>query len=224
MSFIQKLIKFLGTRNVRLQSKRLPLGMGQTRQGTVKTVKRKAGWHDPMTIPRASQVMGGGGRLFTPSGGGRSKFLTKGSTYGHTRGTKIGAVGAGGGALITAAAYTQEAKAPSGPATAGEKQFSAVKVASGGAKTRGLSGTVVKQLRKRSKAYMARTKMRGGTVVSTEKYKALPFAADIVKMSKSGYHKYRPGSAGAKSFQAAHKAAGGKQFRWKGTGKLYSGA
>ena len=83
---------------------------------------------------------------------------------------------------------------------------------------------VVKQLRKRSIGYNTRTKMRGGTVISAEKYKALPFAKDIVKMSKSGYHKYRPGSEGAKSFQAAHKAAGGKKFKWKGTGKWYSGA
>jgi sugar/nucleoside kinase (ribokinase family) len=32
----------------------------------------------------------GGGRIFTPAGGGKSKFITKGSTYSHTRGTKIG--------------------------------------------------------------------------------------------------------------------------------------
>ena len=231
LSFIQKLIRYLGTRNVRLQSRGLPKGMGQWRQGTIKKVGGARGWTDTMSVPRASQVMGGG-RIFTPSGGGKSKFITKGSTYGHTRGTKIAGTGVGGGALITAAAYTQEAKAPSGPATAGQKQFSAVRPSfvSSNTKTRSLSGPVVKQLRKTSKEFMTRSITQGGKVISAKPYKSIsgsslgPYSKDIAKIYKSGYHKFKAGSAGAKSFQAAHKAAGGKQFRWKGTGKLYSGA
>ena len=211
-SFIKGLIKYLLTRNVRVQSRRLPSGMGQWRQGTVKTIKRKS-TADPLAVPRADQAMGGG-RIFTPSGGGRSKFLTAGSKVYPTRATKIGATGAGAGVVALGAGLYEKEKTPSGAATVGERQFNAVK-----------TGNVVKQLRKRSLGYNTRTKMRGGTVISAEKYKALPFAKDIVKMAKSGYHIYRKGSAGAKSFQAAHKAAKGKQFRWKeGTGKLYSGA
>ena len=41
ISGLRKLFKYLSTRNVRFQSKGLPKGMGQTRQGTVKTVKNK---------------------------------------------------------------------------------------------------------------------------------------------------------------------------------------
>ena len=221
-SFIKGLIKYLLTRNVRVQSRRLPSGMGQWRQGTVKTIKRKS-TADPLAVPRADQAMGGG-RIFTPSGGGRSKFLTAGSKVYPTRATKIGATGAGAGVVALGAGLYEKEKTPSGAATVGERQFNAVTKTSGGAKTRGLSVAAIPQLRKRSKAYMTRTKMRGGTVVSAKPYKALKFAKDITKMSKSGYHKYRPGSAGAKSFQAAHKAAGGKKFKWEGTGKWYSGA
>ena len=69
---LKKLYKYLGTRNVRHKSRGLATGgkgMGQTRQGTVKKVGGARGWTDPMTIPRASSVMGGG-RIFTPAGGG----------------------------------------------------------------------------------------------------------------------------------------------------------
>ena len=227
LSFIQKLIRFLGTRNVRLQSRGLPKGMGQTRQGTVKKVRGASGYTDPMAIPSARNVMGGG-RTFTPSSGGKSKFMTKGSTYGPTRGTKIAATGTGGGALIAGAAYTQEAKAPSGPATAGQKQFNAVRPPS---HFKSSSTTpVVKQLKKRSKEFMTRTLTQGVKVVSAKPYKSVsgsnlgPYSKDIAKVSKSGYHIFKKGSAGAKSFQAAHKAAKGKKFKWKGTGKWYSGA
>jgi len=219
MSFIKALIKFLGTRNVRLQSRGLPKGMGQWRQGTIKKIKRKS-FADPLAVPTASQAMGGG-RLFTPTGGGRSKFITAGSKVYPTRGAKIG-TGVAGAGIIGVGTYKYEKDStPSGAATSGQKQMSAV---SGGAKMRGLSVAAIPQLRKKSKTYMTRTKMRGGTVISAKPYRALKFAKDITKMAKSGYHKYRPGSEGAKSFQAAHKAAKGKQFRWEGTGKLYSGA
>ena len=127
---LKKLYKYMGTRNVRLQSRGLPKGMGQTRKGTIKKVGGARGWTDPMSIPRASSVMGGG-RIFTPSGGGKSKFITKGSTYGHTRGTKIAAGTTGGSGVVAGLAYTQETKAPSGPATAGERQFGAVKALRG---------------------------------------------------------------------------------------------
>ena len=228
-SALKKLYKYLGTRNVRLKSRGLATGgkgMGQTRQGTVKKVGGARGWTDPMSVPRASQVMGGG-RVFTPTGGGKSKFLTKGSTYGHTRGTKIAAGTTGGSGVVAGLAYTQETKAPSGPATAGQKQFSAV-TALRGLRTK---PTKIRPLpRKRSTEFMTRTITQGGKVISAKPYKSTsgsslgPYAKDIYKMSKSGYHKFKAGSAGAKSFQAAHKAAKGKKFKWKGTGKWYSGA
>ena len=198
-TFIQKLINFLGTRNVRLQSRRLPKGMGQTRQGTVKKVRGASGYTDPMKVPRANQVMGGG-RIFTPSGGGKSKFMTKGSTYGPARGTKIAATGTGGGALIAGAAYTQETKAPSGPATAGQKQFNAV--------------TALRTTANRSNAK------------STPPHSKVPaWHGDVASWSKTGYHKFKKGSKTAKSFQqayAASKGKGEKEFTWSVTGKRYN--
>ena len=125
---LKKLYKYLGTRNVRLKSRGLATGgkgMGQTRQGTVKKVGGARGWTDPMSIPRASQVMGGG-RVFTPTGGGKSKFLTKGSTYGPTRGTKIGAVSTPIVAAGITASVQDKYFKPTGSATAGERQFKAV--------------------------------------------------------------------------------------------------
>jgi len=127
---LKKLYKYMGTRNVRLQSRNLAKGMGQTRKGTVKKVGGARGFTDPMTIPRASQVMGGG-RVFTPSGGGKSKFITKGSSYGPTRGTKIAGGTTAGTAGVVAAVVGKETYKPSGPATAGERQFGAVKALRG---------------------------------------------------------------------------------------------
>ena len=192
LSFIQKLIKFLGTRNVRLQSRGLPKGMGQWRKGTVKTVKRKS-THDPLSIPRASQAMGGG-RIFTPSGGGKSKFLTKGSKVGATRGTKIaGGVGGAGAVAVTAGAYESK-RTPSGSATPLQNQNLAVK---------GLRSA-------------AKSKFPVSKVPKWHK--------DISSFSKSGYHKFKAGSKTAKEFQSAFKAAskaGKKQFTWNVTGKKY---
>lgn len=206
LSFIQKLIRFLGTRNVRLQSRGLPKGMGQTRQGTVKKVRGASGYTDPMKIPSARNVMGGG-RIFTPSGGGKSKFMTKGSTYGHTRGTKIAATGTGGGALIAGAAYTQETKAPSGPATAGQKQFNAVQALRNSAsRYRGVSskeGTLMKKFGKKVPAWHG----------------------DVASWSKTGYHKFKKGSKSAKAFQQSYalaKKTGAKEFTWALTGKRYN--
>lgn len=192
---LKKLYKYLGTRNVRLKSRGLATGgkgMGQTRQGTVKKVGGARGWTDPMSIPRASSVMGGG-RIFTPAGGGKSKFMTKGSTYGTTRGTKIAGTGAGGGALITAAAYTQEAKAPSGPATAGEKQFTAVKA-------------------------LKRTAKSNPPISKVPKWHG-----DVSSFSKSGYHKFKAGSESAKMFRKASAKNKGRRWFWGVTQKWYQG-
>ena len=200
LSFIQKLIRFLGTRNVRLQSRGLPKGMGQTRQGTVKKVRGASGYTDPMKIPNARNVMGGG-RIFTPSGGGKSKFMTKGSTYGPTRGTKIAATGTGGGALIAGAAYIQEKKAPSGPATARQKQFSAVKA---------LRATAVPPHMRQ---------------VQTPAKKVPAWHGDVASWSKTGYHKFKKGSKSAKAFQQSYalaKKTGAKEFTWALTGKRYN--
>ena len=199
LSFIQKLIRFLGTRNVRLQSRGLPKGMGQTRQGTVKKVRGASGYTDPMAIPSARNVMGGG-RIFTPSGGGKSKFMTKGSTYGPARGTKIAATGTGGGALIAGAAYTQETKAPSGPATAGQKQFSAVQALR----------TAANRSNAKSKAPISKVPAWHG---------------DVASWSKTGYHKFKKGSKSAKAFQQSYalaKKTGAKEFTWALTGKRYN--
>ena len=50
-----------------------------------------------------------------------------------------------------------------------------------------------------------------------------PYASDIAKFSKSGYHVFKGGSKGAKSFQAAYgKAKKGSKFFWAGTGKMYA--
>ena len=172
-SFIKALIKYLGIRNVRLQSRGLPKGMGQWRKGAVKKIRR-----DPITGM-------GGGRVFTSVSGGRGKFLTAGSKVYPTRGTKIGSGVAGGGAVIGAGIYAQEKLKPSGPATAGQRQASVVK-------TRGLSVTAVPQLRKRSKEFMTRTITQGGKVISAKPYKSIsgsslgPYSKDIAKMSKSG--------------------------------------
>ena len=67
---------------------------------------------------------------------------------------------------------------------------------------------------------------RGGKIAGPKKtteFKS-PFAGDIHRKQASGYHIFKKDSAGAKSFRAAHKAAKGKKFKWKGTGKWYSGA
>ena len=195
---LKKLYKYLGTRNVRLKSRGLATkgkGMGQTRQGTVKKVGGARGWTDPMSVPRASQVMGGG-RIFTPSGGGKSKFMTKGSTYRPARGTKIAGAGAGGGSLVAGLAYTQESKGPSGAATAGQRQFKAVTAL-------------------RNTAHM-RTK----TPVS----KGPAWHSDVASFSKSGYHKFKKGSKSAKQFQQSYdiaKKSGAKVFTWGLTGKKY---
>ena len=193
---LKKLYKYLGTRNVRLKSRGLATGgkgMGQTRKGTIKKVGGARGWTDPMSIPRASQVMGGG-RIFTPSGGGKSKFITKGSTYGHTRGTKIAAGTTGGSGVVAGLAYTQETKAPSGPATAGQKQFKAV--------------TALKSIAKSKSPISKVPKWHG----------------DVASFSKSGYHKFKAGSKSAKQFQQSHaiaKKSGAKSFTWGLTGKKY---
>ena len=195
LSFIQKLIRFLGTRNVRLQSRNLPKGMGQWRKGTVQTVKRKS-THDPLSIPTASQAMGGG-RIFTPSGGGRPKFLTAGSKVGATRGTKIAGGVAGAGAVaVTAGAYESK-RTPSGAATPGQRQMQAVKA----------------------------LKSYGSTAKSKSPISKVPkWHGDVASFSKSGYHKFKAGSKTAadfrKHFSAASKA-GRKEFTWGITGKKY---
>lgn len=201
LSFIQKLIRFLGTRNVRLQSRGLPKGMGQTRKGTIKKVSGARGWTDPMSIPRASQVMGGG-RLFTPIGGGKSKFITKGSTYGHTRGAKIGATGAAGGAVLTAAGLYEKKQTPSG-------------VASTGADSVG----------KRQMQAVRALKSYGSTVKSKSPISKVPaWHGDVASWSKTGYHKFKKGSKSAKAFQQSYaiaKKSGAKVFTWGLTGKKY---
>ena len=67
---------------------------------------------------------------------------------------------------------------------------------------------------------------RGGTIAGPKKtteFKS-PFAGDIKRKQASGYHIFKKDSAGAISFRKAHAAAKGKRFKWKGTGKWYSGA
>ena len=67
---------------------------------------------------------------------------------------------------------------------------------------------------------------RGGTIAGPKKtteFKS-PFAGDIKRKQASGYHIFKKDSAGAVDFRRAHKAAKGKKFKWKGTGKWYSGA
>ena len=66
-------------------------------------------------------------------------------------------------------------------------------------------------------------KERGGSIAGPKKATGFksPFEGDIVKRAASGYHIFKKGSKGALSFQAAYKAAKGKKFKWKGTGKWY---
>jgi len=197
-SFIKALIKYLGVRNVRLQSRGLPKGMGQWRKGAVKKIRR-----DPITGM-------GGGRVFTSVGGGRSKFLTAKSKVYPTRGAKIGGGVAGAGAVAASVGLYEKKQTPSGAATVGQRQMN-----------------VVKQLKKRSKKYMTR---QFTDPKHNKPYKLIsgaslgPYSKDIFKMAKSGYHTFKAGSSGAVDFRRAHKAAGGKKFKWKGTGKWYSGA
>ena len=134
--------KYLSTRNVRFQSKNLPKGMGQWRQGTVKKVKNKS-WSDPMMIPTARQAMGGG-KIFTPtSGKGKRGFLPKSAKVGPTRATKI-AAGAAPTVVAGGIATSQYNKKPTGPATAGMKQFGAVKSKRGGLRNPKWKGDVAK--------------------------------------------------------------------------------
>ena len=113
-SFIKALIKYLGIRNVRLQSRGLPKGMGQWRKGSVKKIRR-----DPITGM-------GGGRVFTSVGGGRSKFLTAGSKVYPTKGVNIAATGAGAGAVAVSAGLYEKEQTPSGSATPSKRQASVV--------------------------------------------------------------------------------------------------
>ena len=159
VSALARISKFLGTRNVRVPAKGLPKGMGITRRGTVTTLK-------------------GGQRVLNKAGGGTT-FLKKSAKLGMTRGQKGGAYAVGGAAIYAAASQ----KPPSGPPTAGQKQFSAVK--------------------------------KGGFVS--------PFEGDIAKRSASGYHTFKKGSAGAKSFKIEYgRAKKGSKFYWPGTGKYYN--
>jgi len=66
-------------------------------------------------------------------------------------------------------------------------------------------------------------KERGGSIAGPKKATGFksPFEGDIAKRAASGYHIFKQGSKGALSFQAAYKAAKGKKFKWKGTGKWY---
>ena len=66
-------------------------------------------------------------------------------------------------------------------------------------------------------------KERGGSIAGPKKATGFksPFEGDIAKRAASGYHIFKKGSKGALSFQAAYKAAKGKKFKWKGTGKWY---
>jgi len=193
-SFIKALIKYLGIRNVRLQSRGLPKGMGQWRKGTVTKGKRKQGWTDPMTIPRANQVMGGGGRVFTPAVSGRSKFLTKGSTYGPTRGTKIGSGVAGAGAVAVSAGLYEKKRTPTSSATPSKRQASVV------------------------------TALRSTTKSSPPISKVPKWHGDVASFSKSGYHIFKAGSKSAKAFQQSYQLAKkrkAKNFTWGLTGKKY---
>jgi len=205
MPFIKALIKYLGIRNVRLMSKGLSTkgkGMGQWRQGTIQNIKRKS-FADPLARPTASQAMGGG-RLFTPIGGGRSKFISQSSKVGYARGTKIGGGVAGAGIIGIGTYKYEKDRTPSGAATVGERQKSAVD-----------SG--------------ARGPMRGLSAVTALKSvakKKTPAAwhADVASFSKSGYHKFKAGSKSAKAFQQSYRLAkktGAKTFTWGLTGKKY---
>jgi len=99
---LSKLFKYLGTRNVRTQSRGLPKGMGMSRRGQVKKLP-------------------GGQRILKKEGGGTT-FLKGHSKAGPTRGTKIATttVPAAGALYAINKSYT-------GAPTAGQKQFSAVK-------------------------------------------------------------------------------------------------
>ena len=63
---------------------------------------------------------------------------------------------------------------------------------------------------------------RGGKIpgpkLTTAKFIS-PFAGDIAKVSKSGYHIFR--GKGAADFRKEYAAAKGKKFKWRGTGKWY---
>ena len=193
MPFIKALIKYLGIRNVRLQSRGLPKGMGQWRKGTVKKVGGRKGWTDPMAIPRAEQVMGGG-RVFTPSSGGRSKFLTAGSKVYPTRGTKIGSGVAGAGAVAVSAGLYEKKRTPTSSATPSKRQASVV------------------------------TALRSTTKSSPPISKVPKWHGDVASFSKSGYHIFKAGSKSAKAFQQSYQLAKkrkAKNFTWGLTGKKY---
>lgn len=99
---LSKLFKYLGTRNIRTQSKGLPKGMGMSRRGQVKKLP-------------------GGQRILKKEGGGTT-FLKGHSKAGPTRGTKIATT-----TVPAAGALYAMNKAYTGAPTAGQKQFSAVK-------------------------------------------------------------------------------------------------
>ena len=132
--------KYWGTRNVFFPAKNMRSPkMGQRFQGTVKNIKRTKSPHDPLTIPRASQVMGGG-KYFNPIGAGPKKrgFLPKSAKIGPTRGTKAAA----GATPVIAGGVGLYASRPTGPATAGQKQFSAVRSKPGGLRNPAWKGDV----------------------------------------------------------------------------------
>ena len=100
---LNKLFKYLATRNVRVPSKGLPKGMGITRQGRVKKLK-------------------GGQRILRKPGGGTT-FLKKSAKVGMTRGQKAGAYTAGG-ALAVGTGYQFR---PTGPSTVSQRQMASTK-------------------------------------------------------------------------------------------------
>ena len=100
-SALSKLFKYMGTRNVRVQARGLKKGMGITRQGQVKN-------------------LGGGKRILKKTGGGTT-FLKSHAKVGMSRGQK-----AGSGALAVSAVGAGYMYKPSGPPTAGQKQFAPV--------------------------------------------------------------------------------------------------
>lgn len=151
-SALSKLFKYMGTRNVRVQARGLKKGMGITRQGQVKN-------------------LGGGKRILKKTGGGTT-FLKSHAKVGMSRGQK-----AGSGALAVSAVGAGYMYKPSGPPTAGQKQFAPVN-----------------------------------------------WKKDVAKWSKSGYHKFTPGSHSAKQFKQSYniaKKTGASEFTWGLTGKRY---
>jgi hypothetical protein len=173
--------------------------MGQWRKGTVTKGKRKQGWTDPMTIPRANQVMGGGGRVFTPAGKGKSKFLTAGSKVYPTKVAKIGSGVAGTGAVAASVGLYEKKQTPSGAATTGAKAVG----------TRQMSAV---------------TALRSSAKSSPPISKVPKWHGDIASFAKSGYHTFKAGSKSAKAFQQSYRLAkktGAKNFTWGLTGKKY---